>query len=154
MNKAYLLHQEHYATAGRYRRRSPLNIEATPVCSHSAFESEYKTKNRDVKQSTRRDNRSDVEKLAKSAEEAAFVGDLGEEDKITKELVNANTNADPSVLCLNGNIFSTEEEKLNGWREHNESVLNHVVSSDVPAFAPTTEPKLEAYHKLLPINWK
>ena len=34
-------------------------------------------------------------KLAKSAEEAAFVGDLGEVYKITKELVNANTKADP-----------------------------------------------------------
>ena len=35
-----------------------------------------------------------LEKLAKSAEEAAFVGDMGEVYKITKELVNANTKAD------------------------------------------------------------
>ena len=35
--------------------------------------------------------------------------------------------------------MSTDEEKLNRWREHFESVLNHVVSSDVPPFAPTTE---------------
>ena len=34
---------------------------------------------------------SHVEKLAKSAKEAAFVGDLGEVYKITKELGNANT---------------------------------------------------------------
>ena len=83
-------------------------IEATPVCSRSALESEYKTKNREVKRSTRRDN---VEKLAKSAEEAAFVGELGGVYKITKELVNANTKADPPVLDLNANILSTEEEK-------------------------------------------
>ena len=31
----------------------------------------------------------------------AFVGDLGEGYKITKELVNANTVADPSTLDLN-----------------------------------------------------
>ena len=71
------------------------DIEATPVSSRSALESEYNTKNREVKRSTRRDKRSHVEKLAKSAEEAAFVGDLGEVYKITKELVNANTKADP-----------------------------------------------------------
>ena len=100
------------------------DIEATPVCSHSALESEYKTKNREVKRSTRRDNRSHVEKLAKSAEEAAFVGDLGEVYKITKELVNANTNADAPVLDLNGNILSTDEEKLNRWREHFETVYS------------------------------
>ena len=44
------------------------------------------------------------------------------------------------ILDLNGNILSTDEEKLNRWREHFESVLNHVVASDVPSFAPTTEP--------------
>ena len=57
------------------------------------MESEYKTKNREVKRSTKRDKRSHVEKLSKGAEEAAFVGDLGEVYKITKELVNANTKA-------------------------------------------------------------
>ena len=36
--------------------------------------------------------------MAKSAEEAAFVGELGGVYKITKELVNANTKADPPVL--------------------------------------------------------
>ena len=54
------------------------DIEAAPVCSRSALESEYKTKNREITRSTRRDKRSHVEKLAKRAEEAAFVGDLGE----------------------------------------------------------------------------
>ena len=36
--------------------------------------------------------------------------------------------------------MSTDEEKLNRWRQHFESVLNHIVSSDFPPFAPTTEP--------------
>ena len=93
------------------------DIEATTVCSRSVLESEYKTKNREVKRITRRDKRSRVENLAKSVEEAAFVGDLGEVYKMTKELVNANTKADLSVLDLNGNIVSTDEEKLNKWRE-------------------------------------
>ena len=78
------------------------NIEAIPVCSRSALESEYETKNRVVKQSTRRDKRSHIEKLAKNAEEAAFIGDLRELYKITKESVNANTKPDPPVLDLNG----------------------------------------------------
>ena len=64
---------------------------------------------------------------------------LGEVHKITKKLVNTNTKADPPLLDLNENILSTEE-KPNRWRDHFESVLNHVVSSDVPHFAPTTEP--------------
>ena len=44
------------------------DIEATIVCSRSALESKYKTKNREAH----------VEKLAKSAGEAAFIGDLGD----------------------------------------------------------------------------
>ena len=47
--------------------------------------SEGERKNKEVKRSTRPDKRSHVEKLAKSAEESAFVGDLGEVYKITKE---------------------------------------------------------------------
>ena len=49
------------------------DIEATPICSRSALESEYKTKNIEVKRSTGRDKRSHVEKLAESAQEAEFV---------------------------------------------------------------------------------
>ena len=100
------------------------------------MESEYKTKNRAVKRSTRRDKRSYVEKLTKSAEERA---DMAEVYKITKGLVNTNTKAEPPFLDLNGNILSTDEEKLNKWREHFESAFNHVVSSEVPPFGPTTE---------------
>ena len=85
------------------------DIEATPICSRSALESDKKTKNREVKRSTRRDKTSHVEKLAKSAEEPAFVGDLGEVSTITKELVNAKTKADSPVLDLNGGILSTDE---------------------------------------------
>ena len=62
-------------------------MEATFACNRSALESEYKTKYREVKWSTRRDKWSHVEKLAKSAEEVAFVGDLGEVYKITKSML-------------------------------------------------------------------
>ena len=75
-----------------------------------------------MKSSTRRDK--------SSHEEAAF-------GSITKELVN--TKADPSILDLNGNILSTNEEKLNRSWEHFESVLHHVVSGEVADFAPTAE---------------
>ena len=80
-------------------------IEATPVCSHSALESKSTTKNREVKRSTRRDKRSHVEKLAKSAEVAAFGVDVEEYIKI-----NTNTKAEAPVLDLDGNILSTDEE--------------------------------------------
>ena len=69
-------------------------IESPTVYSRSVLESEHITTNREIKRSTRRDKRSHVEKLPKSAEEAAFVGDLGEVYKVTKELVNSNTKAD------------------------------------------------------------
>ena len=64
---------------------------------------------------------------------------MGEVYKITKELANTNTKADSPVLELNRSILSTDEEKLNRWREHFESVLNHIVSREVPPFAPNTE---------------
>ena len=65
--------------------------------------------------------------MASYAEEAAFVGDMGEVYKITKELRNTNTKADTPVPYLNGNILSTDEQKLNSWREHFESVLTVVL---------------------------
>ena len=69
-------------------------------------------------------NRGDEE-----AEEAAFVGEMGEVYQITKKLVNTNTKADTPFLDLNGNILYTDEE----------NTLNHVVSSEVPPLAPITE---------------
>ena len=54
-------------------------MEATPCVA--VLESEYKTKNREVKRSTRRDKRSHVEKFY----------------KIIKELVKTNTKADPPI---------------------------------------------------------
>ena len=36
-------------------------------------------------------------------------------------------------------MLSTDEEKLNRRKDHFESVTNHVVSSEVPPFAPTTD---------------
>ena len=91
-----------------------------------------------------------LEKLAKSAEEAAFVGDLGEVYKIIKKFVYANTKADPPVIDLNGNILSTDVEKLNRCREHFESVLNHVLLYLLQL--QKLFHQLEAYHKLLPVN--
>ena len=44
---------------------------------------------------------------------------MGEVYEITKELVNTNTKADPPVLDPNGNMLSSDEEKLNRWREEN-----------------------------------
>ena len=130
------------------------DIETIPVCSRSALESKYRAKNREFKRSTRRDKSSHVEKLAKSAEEAAFIGDLLEVYKITKELVNTNTKADPPVLDLNENILSTVEEKLNRWREHLESVLNHVLMFLLLLQPQKLFHQQEAYHKLLPVNRK
>ena len=126
---------------------------AAPICSRSALESKNKTK--EVKQTHRRGKRSHVEKLAKSAEEAAFVGDMGEVYKITKKLVNINTKVDPPyynniliildtpVVDLNGNILSTDKKKLNRWGE-------------VPLLLQPQKlfHQLEAYHKLLPVNRK
>ena len=80
--------------------------------------------------------KSHVEKLGNSAEEAAFMGEV---HKITKKLVNTNSKADSPLLDLNGNILSTDEEKTNRWREHFESVRYNVVTSEVRPFAPTTE---------------
>ena len=79
-----------------------------------------KKKEGNCQSTTRRDKRSHVDKLAKSAEDAA-IGDMAEVYKIIKKLVNTNTMADSPVLDLNENILSTDEEKLNRWREHFES---------------------------------
>ena len=67
-------------------------------------------KNSEVKRSTRRDQRAHVEKFGKSAEEAAFVVALVESSKITEQLVNAHTKAEPPpFLVLNEKILSTDK---------------------------------------------
>ena len=68
---------------------------------------------------------------------------MAEVYKISKELVNANTKADPPVLDLNGNILSTDKKKLNRWGE-------------VPLLLQPQKlfHQLEAYHKLRPVNRK
>ena len=62
----------------------------------------------------------------------------------------------PTIRHLNENIMSTDVEKLNRWREHFEAVPNHVVSNKVPTLLQPQKllHQLEAYHKLLPVNWK
>ena len=73
---------------------------------------------------------------------------MGKVYKITKELVNTNTKADPPILDLNGNILSTDEEKLNRWRKHFQSVLNHFVQSVVPPFGDIIQAYIAKHHSV------
>ena len=89
------------------------DLEATPFVAVLHWKASIKLKTEKLNEAVGV-TRSHVEKLAKSAEEAAFVGDKGEVYKITKELVNANTKADhvvsskvPPFCCNHRNYFTS-----------------------------------------------
>ena len=111
---------------------------------------------REVKRSTRRDKSSHVERLAKSAEEAAFVGNMAEVYKITKELVYTNAKADlPVLISMETSCLLMKRSLADG---ENTLSLCLIMLCRLK-FPLVLQPQklfhqLEALHKLLPVNRK
>ena len=73
---------------------------------------------------------------------------------MTKELLNTNTKAEPIVLDINGNIFSTDEEKLTDVHNILSLCLIMLCQVKFPLLLQSQKPfhQLEAYHKQLSVN--
>ncbi|XP_033109873.1 craniofacial development protein 2-like [Anneissia japonica] len=77
------------------------------------FTKTYKSKDKDVKRSARKDKRHYVETLADRAEEAAAMGNMNEVYKITKQLSNKyKTNPTPAINDLNIDTTSPSIEEI------------------------------------------
>ena len=86
----------------------------------------YKNKDREVKKSVRSDRKKWISDLAQRAEKAANTGNMKELYDITRMLANKKNIQSRPVRSKDGNILTSEEAKLNRWREHFIEILNRV----------------------------
>ncbi|XP_052218790.1 uncharacterized protein LOC127836286 [Dreissena polymorpha] len=94
----------------------------------------------DVKRHAKADKRKFNGDLATEAEDAAARQDVGTLYKITKVLVRGFTSTEVPVKNLQGEIVSTDVEKLSCWKEHFERVLNSADPSTEAVIAPAEIP--------------
>ena len=97
---------------------------------------EYREKDREVKNSARRDKRMYVERLAEEAETAARNQDMKTVYQTTRKLKgDFGQSYDRPVKAEDGTSLTTEEEKLQRWKQHFEKILNRPdpsVLADIP----------------------
>ncbi|CAG2254605.1 unnamed protein product [Mytilus edulis] len=106
------------------------------------LQKEYSELNKEVKKKARKDKLQYIEGLANEAEEACKHGELSTVYKITKQLCGKSNNNDTPVLSKNGEVLTSESQKLERWAEHFREVLNRE-PPDKPAQFDNTEDKIE-----------
>ncbi|KAI8514548.1 hypothetical protein Bbelb_071390 [Branchiostoma belcheri] len=84
----------------------------------------YRTKDKQVKRSARRDKRAYIEELASEAERAATRGELSTVYRITKTLSNQNSVCSVPIKDKQGKLLTNEKEQAERWAQHFEEVLN------------------------------
>ena len=103
------------------------------------FATEHREKDKIVKNSARNDRRQYTEDLAQEAEEAAHQNDMKTVYQITRKLKgDFGQNCDRPVKDEDGTTLTSEEQKLQRWKEHFQKVLNRpepAVLADIPEAA-------------------
>lgn len=84
----------------------------------------YRSKDREVKKSVRRDKREWAESLALEAENAAQMGRMKTVYDITKKLSNEKRKVMESVRDKAGHLITEELQIRSRWKEHFEEILN------------------------------
>ncbi|XP_052225062.1 craniofacial development protein 2-like [Dreissena polymorpha] len=103
----------------------------------------YATLDRDVKTHSKADKRKFIDNLATEAEDAAArqePQDMGTLYRITMILTGGLTSTEVPVKNLQGEIVSTDVEKVSCWEEHFERVLNRADPSTEAVIAPVEIP--------------
>ncbi|XP_056005295.1 uncharacterized protein LOC130050170 [Ostrea edulis] len=103
------------------------------------LENRYRSLDKEVKKSTKRDKQAYIENLADEAEMAAASQDLGKLYRITKMLTGRFTNCETAVKNELGQIIAGDEEKLKRWKDHFENVLNKGSPAVAAIIQPATE---------------
>ena len=84
----------------------------------------YRSKDREVKKSARRDKRKWAEDLAQEAENAVQMGRMKTVYDMTKKLTNEKRKAVNSVRDKSGQLITEEPQKRSRWKEHFEEILS------------------------------
>ena len=98
----------------------------------------YRSKDREVEKSVRRDKRKRAEDLAQEAENAVQMGRMKTVYDMTKKLTNEKRKAVNSVRDKSGQLITEESQKRSGWKEHFEEILNRPEQEN-PIGQPNTE---------------
>ena len=99
----------------------------------------YQGLNREVKRRCRRDKRVYVESEAERAEEAGKRGDARTLYEITRKLSGRFQSTYKPVRNEAGVLLRSAEEEMHRWREHFQTVLNHVEPLNPPEVEPNDE---------------
>jgi hypothetical protein len=91
----------------------------------------YTEKNREVKRSTRNDQRNYIDNLASQAEEATSKGNLKELFAITRVLSKRQMQRNRPIRATDGTLLINTKEQLQRWQEHFSKILNSGVDKQI-----------------------
>jgi hypothetical protein len=85
---------------------------------------EYRSLDKEVKKSARKDHSGYIDGMAEYAQNAADKGNMKELYDTVRKMVNAPVSRNVLVKDKNGNIITSVQEQLECWKEHFSEVLN------------------------------
>jgi len=95
---------------------------------------EYRTLDKEVKKSCRKDKRKWLDEKGAEAEEAASHNDMRMLYRIVRDLTGAQTNTNVPVRGKDGKVLLTEREQSARWVEHFNEVLNQPEPDELFSF--------------------
>ena len=100
---------------------------------------EYPEANRAVKNSIKTNKENVIEDLAEKAEDASAQENMKQLYDITRQLAGKYKHTDRFIKDKNGNVLTSDEDPLKGWREHSEELLTRPPPQNPPDIAPAEE---------------
>ncbi|CAH8483809.1 unnamed protein product [Heterobilharzia americana] len=106
----------------------------------------YKTLDKEVKKSARKDKRHFYETLASEAEQAAGKRDLTTLYQITRLLSGKRPTQMKPIKDEEGNLITKEEKQRKRWADHFKKLLNRPPPALRPEIPPATQPRTTSEH--------
>jgi len=107
----------------RKRVKDEMNVCKTRA-KKIELQKKYKERNREVKRSTRKDQRNYIDSLAHQAEEATNRGNLRELFAITKMLSKRQIQINRPIRATDGTLLTDTKEQMQRWQKHFSKILN------------------------------
>ena len=118
-------------------------LQARTIETKATLKDQYKTADREVKRSCRKDKEEWFQQKAAEAQEAANLNDTKSLYKIVKDLTGSNTSSTIPIKDKSGVVLTTSEKQKERWVEHFKEVLNQPTPSRVFDFEhETMQPEL------------
>ena len=132
-NKPWISHNSWTAIDDRKKLKHKIEVTKSERIKDQ-LRKDYKEKDKETKRSIRRYRRKWIDDLIREAEEAANKGQMKTVYDITKIVCNCKSRQSQAVRDKSGQLLTSEDAKLERWRQHFEETLNqnkHSVPLDV-----------------------